>query len=89
MRHRRELKQLTIEGGAEVVASVDLSPSWGGARPGAGRPKTSADTTTISLRLPSSACRILDQIAEARGQSRTEYLRDTILRELTIDKDSI
>lgn len=52
MRHRRELQQLTIEGSAEVVASVDLSPTWGGARKGAGRKKGDIKTVAVSVRVP-------------------------------------
>lgn len=51
MRHRRELQQLTIDGPAEVVATLDLSPTWGGARPGAGRPRGSSKTRVISVRV--------------------------------------
>lgn len=74
MRHRTELQQLTIEGPAEVVAVRDLSPTWGGARPGAGRKKGDARTVTISFRVPAQIKRILELRAEESGHSLSEYL---------------
>lgn len=74
MRHRRELQQLTIEGGYEVAASLDLSPSWGGARPGAGRPKGSEPTRTISIRVKESLYNYLASRAANSHQSIGQYL---------------
>ena len=74
MRHRRELQQLTIDGNAEVVASVDLSPTWGGARPGAGRPKNQEQTVTISIRVPIGLRDILLDRAHGMRQNLSEYL---------------
>lgn len=74
MRHRRELQQLTIEGGHEVVASIDLSPTWGGARPGAGRPKNQEQTVTISIRVPIGLRDLLLDRAHGMRQSLSEYL---------------
>lgn len=74
MRHRRELQQLTIEGGHEVVASLDLSPTWGGARPGAGRPKGSEPTRTISIRVKESLYNYLASRAARSHQTVGRYL---------------
>lgn len=74
MKKRRELRQLTIEGGHEVVASVDLSPTWGGKRKGAGRPKTAADSVTISVRVPSELRSLLQARASCMHMSLSEYL---------------
>lgn len=74
MRHRRELQQLTIEGGHEVVASLDLSPSWGGARQGAGRPKGSEPTRTISIRVKESLYNYLASRAARSHQTVGQYL---------------
>lgn len=52
MRHRTELQQLTIDGSHEVVAVRDLSPTWGGARKGAGRKKGDIKTVNVSVRVP-------------------------------------
>lgn len=74
MRHRRELQQLTIDGKAEVVATVDLSPTWGGARQGAGRPRNQEQTVTISVRVPVGLRDILLDRAHGMRQSLSEYL---------------
>lgn len=74
MRHRTELQQLTIEGGVEVVAAKDLSPTWGGARQGAGRPKGEVRTRTISCRIPEELYSFIESRASRAGQSVSRYL---------------
>lgn len=88
-RHRRELQQLTIDGQPEVVATVDLSPRWGGKRAGAGRPRTAVRTTTMSLRLPVAIYNALCKVATAKGKSPTAYARDKVVQELTRDIGSL
>ena len=89
MRHLRELQQLTIDGGHEVVATLDLSPTWGGARKGAGRPSQGVKTKSVSVRLPLAVVNALGRVAKSRGQSNSEYLKDMIIRELTLDIDTL
>lgn len=74
MRHRTELQQLTIDGSHEVVAVHDLSPTWGGSRPGAGRPRGSEPTVTISIRVPIDLRDLLLDRAHGMRQSLSEYL---------------
>lgn len=74
MKHKRVLQQLTIDGQAEEVASIDLSPNWGGKRPGAGRKKSLPDTVTISLRLTMGEKKLLQSRAEAGGETLSSYL---------------
>lgn len=74
MRHRRELQQLTIEGEAKVVATVDLSPTWGGKRQGAGRKKLYPDTVTISVRLCPWEKKLLEHRAKQNGQTLSSYI---------------
>lgn len=74
MRHKRVLQQLTIDGQAEEVASVDLSPTWGGKRPGSGRPRNQEQTATISIRVPIGLRDILLDRAHGMRQSLSEYL---------------
>lgn len=89
MRHRRELQQLTIGGGYEVVATMELSPTWGGKRTGAGRPRQGVKTKAVSVRLPLSVVNALSRVAMSRGQSNSEYIKDMIMRELTLDIDTL
>lgn len=74
MRRRRELQQLTIDGNVEVVASVVLSPKWGGARKGAGRPKGKARTRTISCRISEELYNLMEIRACQTDQSISAYL---------------
>lgn len=89
MRHRRELQQLTIDGGHEVVASLDLSPTWGGARKGAGRPKRDWQTRTISVRVPLVLYNAIIKVAEVRDETITQYLTEMLTREVSTDLDAI
>lgn len=75
MRHRRELQQLTLDGGHEVVATLDLSPSWGGARKGAGRKKGDIKTVTISVRVPEVVHWQLRVGARGSGVSVADFVR--------------
>ena len=74
MRHRTELQQLTIDGSHEVVAVRDLSPTWGGARPGAGRPRGDRRTRTISVRVSESLYNVMQSHAMACNQTIGAYL---------------
>lgn len=77
-RKKRELRQLTIEGGYVVEASKDLQDTWGGRRKGAGRPKTAPDTATISIRIQASLAALIRAKAAASGQSVSKYLEELI-----------
>lgn len=66
-RKRIELRQLTIDGGHEVVAILDKQPTWGGRRKGAGRKISAAPTVTISFRISSNLARFLGVIANGQG----------------------
>lgn len=77
-RHRRELQQLTIDGQPEVVATVDLSPSWGGKRAGAGRKRTAEPSKVVAVRLPRSIYQILERAACKYGVSPAAYIRDLL-----------
>lgn len=74
MRHRIELQQLTIYGPPEVVATLDLSPTWGGARKGAGRPKGVSNSDTISIRVPTELKSLLVARAAEYHMTLSEYL---------------
>lgn len=78
MRHRTELQQLTIDGGHEVVAVRDLSPTWGGSRPGAGRPRGDKVTITVSVRLPEDIHGHLRLAAIKTGMGMAEFVRMAI-----------
>ena len=80
MRHRRELQQLTIEGGHEVVATLDLSPTWGGARAGAGRPRGSSKTRVISVRVSDELYQKVSERAQ-KSQKTVNQLLAAILEE--------
>lgn len=84
-RKRRELRQLLIDGSYEVDAAVDLQGTWGGARKGAGRPKTAPDTKTISVRLPMSMVPLITARAASCGQSVSSWLVELIKFDLQID----
>lgn len=75
MRHRRELQQLTFDGAPEVVATLDLSPTWGGARPGAGRKKGDNKTLTVSVRVPVEVYLRLRVGAKRSGVSAADFVR--------------
>lgn len=77
-RHKRQLQQLTIDGSVEVVAEVDLSPSWGGKRRGAGRPRTAEPSRVLALRLPASLYAELERSADRYGISPAAYLRELL-----------
>lgn len=78
MRKRRELRQLTMDGGYEVTAVKELQTTWGGKRPGAGRPKTAADSVTISVRVPAELRDLLLDRAHGMRQTLSEYLLQMI-----------
>lgn len=82
MRRRRELRQLDMFGGSEVVASLDLQPGWGGARPGAGRKKSGRDTVVISVRIDRYLADLARHDAELQGQSLSEWLAQLISDDL-------
>lgn len=84
-RKRRELRQLTIDGGYVVDAAVDLQSSWGGRRTGAGRPKAAAETKTISVRVPMSMAALINARAASCGQSVSSWLVELIKFDLQID----
>lgn len=84
-RKRRELRQLTIDGGYVVDAAIDLQGSWGGARKGAGRPKVAAETKTISVRVPVTMASLIAARAASCGQSVSTWLVDLIKFDLNID----
>lgn len=77
-RKRRELRQLTIDGGYIVEASKDLQSTWGGARQGAGRPRSRPDSKTVSVRLPMYLYEYLDKGAEALDLTVSELLRGLV-----------
>lgn len=77
-RRRRELRQLTIDGGYVVDAAVDLQSTWGGRRKGAGRPKSRPDSKTVSVRLPMYLYKYLDKGAEALDLTVSELLRGLV-----------
>lgn len=89
MRHRTELQQLTIDGNYEVVAVRDLSPTWGGARQGAGRKQSAVPSVTVSVRITADTRERIETIAEARGWTVTRYLRQMIEREVVLDSDTL
>lgn len=70
-RARTELQQLTIDGGHEVVAILDKQPTWGGRRKGAGRPKTSSNSHSVTVRLSEYGFHCLEDIASIRGETVT------------------
>lgn len=70
-RARTELQQLTIDGGYEVVATMDKQPTWGGCRKGAGRPKTSANSHSVTIRLTKYDYHRLQDVAEIRSETVT------------------
>lgn len=74
MRKRRELRQLTMDGGYEVEAVRELQTTWGGKRPGAGRPKTSEPTRTISIRVKEVLYDYLASRAARSHQTIGQYL---------------
>lgn len=84
-RKRIELQQLLIDGSHEVVAVKDLQGTWGGARKGAGRPKTAAETKTISVRVPVSMVALINARAASCGQSVSTWLVELIKFDLNID----
>lgn len=84
-RHRRELQQLNLDGSAEVVKRLDLSPSWGGKRPGAGRPKKYNPTATISVRVSAGVAAMVQRRAAECGQSVSAWLIDLIRFDLNLD----
>lgn len=73
-RKKRVLQQLTIDGRPEIVATLDLCPSWGGARPGAGRPRSADPTKVISIRVPESLYHRIKTCAEGYGLGMTSYI---------------
>lgn len=83
-RKRRELRQLTIDGSYVVDAAIDLQSTWGGARKGAGRPKTAPDTKTISVRVPVAMAAEITARAAICGQSVNSWLVDLIKIDLQI-----
>lgn len=84
-RKRRELRQLTIDGGYVVEAVKDLQDTWGGRRKGAGRPKSRPDTVTISVRVPDTMAGLIRARAASCGQSVSAWLVDLIKFDLQID----
>lgn len=84
-RKRRELRQLTIDGGYVVEASRDLQSTWGGRRKGAGRPKAAAETKTISVRVPVAMASYIESRAASCGKSVSSWLVDLIKFDLNID----
>lgn len=70
-RARTELQQLTIDGGHEVVAVLDKQPNWGGRRKGAGRPKTSRSSHSVTIRLSSYDFHRLEDVALIRSETVT------------------
>lgn len=84
-RRRRELRQLTIDGGYIVEASRDLQSTWGGARTGAGRPKTAAESKTISVRIPVAMASLIESRAASCGQSVSSWLVELIKFDLQIE----
>lgn len=84
-RRRRELRQLTIDGGYIVEASRDLQNTWGGRRNRAGRPKSRPDTVTISVRVPDTMAGLIRARAASCGQSVSAWLVDLIKFDLRID----
>lgn len=77
-RKRRELRQLLIDGSYQVDAAIDLQESWGGARKGAGRPKSRPDSKTVSVRLPMYLYEYLDKGAKALDLTVSELLRGLV-----------
>lgn len=70
-RKRTELQQLTIDGGYEVVATLDKQPTWGGRRKGAGRPKTSSNSHSVTIRMSAYDFHRLEDVALIRSETAT------------------
>lgn len=77
-RARTELQQLTIDGGHEVVAILDKQPTWGGRRKGAGRPKTSRNSHSVTVRLSTYDFHRLEDVAIIRSETVTASARHAI-----------
>lgn len=84
MRKRRVLQQLTLDGSAVEVASLDLQGSWGGRRKGAGRPKVAIETKTISVRVPAAMASLINARAASCGQSVSSWLVELIKFDLKL-----
>ena len=52
--------------------------TWGGKRAGAGRPKAATRQREITVSLPTGLVDALDQLAVARGISRSKALADVL-----------
>lgn len=81
-RKRRELQQLTIDGGHEVVAVLDKQPDWGGRRRGAGRPKTSDKVYAVTCRITAIDMAILDKMAGEQSRPRSAIAAELLRNEL-------
>ena len=77
-RARTELQQLTIDGGHEVVAILDKQPTWGGRRKGAGRPKTSKNSHSVTIRLSTYDFHCLEDVAIIRSETVTQVARHAV-----------
>lgn len=78
MRKRRVLQQLTLDGSAVEVASLDLQGTWGGRRKGAGRPRTCGTAPTVTVRISSEVLALIDKDAAYLKSTRSEIIRDMI-----------
>ena len=78
-RKRTELQQLTIDGGHEVVAILDKQPTWGGRRKGAGRPKTSSNSHSVTIRLSTFNFHRLEDVAIIRSETVTASALHAVL----------
>lgn len=77
-RKRRELRQLTIDGGYVVEAVKDLQDTWGGRRKGAGRPKVAAPTYNMSVRVSADLNWRIRVRAKMSGVSVSDYMRSVL-----------
>lgn len=67
-----------MDGTYEIVATVDLSPSWGGRRAGAGRKSSGPPSRVVAVRLPHDVYQTLERAAIRYGVSPAAYLRELI-----------
>lgn len=85
-RKKTVLQQLTIDGQPETVATLDLQPSWGGRRKGAGRPKTCEFQHKVTIRVSSYTFACLKAAAAAQGSTPTALAHRAVLQSLEIQE---
>lgn len=73
-----------IQSAADVERQLVLltAPGRGGARPGAGRPRTPAPLENVTFRVERSEVAEIERRAAATGESVSEFLRRVVRHEL-------